>query len=66
MVFFKYYFLMETELLGDGAREVIEAEASKRGIKPFLPPMAPFYSTRWHWKTNLNKSNGPARLEDFR
>jgi hypothetical protein len=66
MVFFKDYFLMDYELLGGGARKVIEAEATKRGIKPFLPPMAPFYSTDWPWKTNPNKGKGPARLEDVK
>ncbi len=64
MVFFRDYFLMDAELLGGGARKVIEAEAINRGMKPLLPTMAPFFSNDWPWKTNPSKGKGPARIED--
>jgi hypothetical protein len=66
MVFFKDYFLMDAELLGGGARKAIEQEALKRGMKPLLPPLAPFYSNDWPWKTDPTKGKGPSRLEDIR
>lgn len=64
MVFFRDYFLMDAELLGGGARKVIEAEATRRGMQPLLPTLAPFFSNDWPWKTDPSKGRGPARLED--
>jgi hypothetical protein len=64
MVFFRDYFLMDVELLGGGGRAAIEHEMSSRGLKPLLPPLAPFRSNDWPWKTDANKGTGPARLED--
>ena len=64
MVFFRDYFLMDVELLGGGARQAIEREMQKRGRKPILPPLAPFRSNDWPWKTDASKGTGPARLED--
>jgi hypothetical protein len=55
---------MDVELLGGGARKVIEEEAVKRGMKPLLPSLAPFFSNDWPWKTDPTKGKGPARLED--
>ena len=66
MVFFKDYFLMDYELLGGGARKVIAEEATKHGLKPLLPTMAPFYSTDWPWKTDPTKGKGPSKLEDIK
>lgn len=64
MVFFRDYFLMDVELLGGGGRAAIEQEMTKRGLQPFLPPLAPFRSSDWPWKTDPTKGKGPARLED--
>jgi hypothetical protein len=64
MAFFRDYFAMDVELLGGGGRAAIEYEMKKRGLKPLLPPLAPFRSTDWPWKTNPAKGTGPARLED--
>jgi hypothetical protein len=64
MLFFRDYFLMDVELLGGGARKAIEAEALRRGMKPLLPTLAPFFSNDWPWKTDPTKGRGPARLED--
>jgi hypothetical protein len=66
MVFFRDYFLMDVELLGGGARQAIEREMKKRGRQPILPPLAPFRSNDWPWKTDASKGKGPARLEDVR
>lgn len=64
MVFFRDYFLMDVELLGGGGRAAIEQEMAKRGLIPLLPPLAPFRSNDWPWKTDPSKGTGPARLED--
>lgn len=63
-VFFRDYFLMDVELLGGGGRGAIEAEMAKRGKKALLPPLVPFRSNDWPWKTDPAKGTGPARLED--
>ena len=64
MVFFKDYFLMDVELLGGGGRKAIEREMTKRGMTPLLPPLAPFRSNDWPWKTDPTKGQGPATLEE--
>jgi hypothetical protein len=63
-VFFKDYFLMDAELLGSGARKVIEQEANRRGMTPLLPPLAPFRSNDWPWRTDPTKGEGPSSLEE--
>ncbi len=65
-VFFKDYYLMDAELLGGGGRKFIAEEATKRGMKPLLPPAAPFYSNEWPWKTDPTKGKGPRTLEEVR
>ena len=64
MMFFRDYFLMDVELLGGGARAAIEREMAARGRTPVLPPLAPFRSHDWPWKTDPAKGTGPARLQD--
>jgi hypothetical protein len=66
MVFFKDYFLMDVELLGGGGRKAIEREMQKRGLKPLLPPLVPFRSNDWPWKTDPSKGTGPASLEEIK
>jgi hypothetical protein len=66
MVFFKNYFLMDVELLGGGGRKVIEQEMQKRGLKPLLPPLVPFRSNDWPWKTDPTKGQGPASLDEIK
>jgi hypothetical protein len=63
-VFFKDYYLMDAELLGGGARKVIEHESQRRGMTPLLPPQAPFYSNDWPWRTDPTKGKGPSTLEE--
>jgi len=65
-VFFKDYYLMDAELLGGGGRKVIAEEATRRGMKPLLPPAAPFYSNEWPWKTDPTKGKGPRSLEEVK
>jgi hypothetical protein len=65
-VFFKDYYLMDAELLGGGGRKFIAAEAAKRGMKPLLPPAAPFYSNEWPWKTDPKKGKGPSSIEEVK
>jgi hypothetical protein len=65
-VFFKDYYLMDAELLGGGGRKIIAAEATRRGMKPLLPPAAPFYSNEWPWKTDPKKGKGPTSLEEVK
>lgn len=65
-VFFKDYFLMDVELLSTGARDAIKAETAKRGMKTLLPELAPFHSREWPWRTNRQKGNGPATLDEVK
>jgi len=65
-VFYNDYRLMDSELLGGGGRRAIEAEAAKRGLKAVLPPMAPYNSTEWPWRTDPASGTGPARMEDVK
>jgi hypothetical protein len=46
-LFFGNYHLMDYELMGGDARDAIVAEATKRNMKPFLPPAVPFGSHQW-------------------
>ena len=65
MVFFRDLYLMgDVELLGDGARAAIEREMADRGQEALLPPLVPFRSNDWPWKTDPAKGTGPSRLED--
>lgn len=66
MVFFKDYFLMDVELLGGGGRKAIEQEMRKRGREPLLPPLVPFRSNDWPWKTDPTKGWGPASLDEIK
>ena len=58
-VFFKDYYLMDAELLGGGARKVIEQEATRRGMTPLLPPLAPFHSERLALEDRPHQGAGP-------
>ena len=62
-VYFGDYYLMDYELLGSGARRAIIEQCEQRGMTPILPPMSPFNSTEWPWRTNPKSGTGPATLE---
>jgi len=65
-LFFGDYRLMDAELLGGGGRKAIEAEMAKRNMKAILPPMAPYNSTQWPWRTDAKSGTGPATMEEVR
>lgn len=46
-LFFGNSAVMDYELMGGNARDAIVAEAGKRGMAPFLPPLVPFGSNQW-------------------
>ena len=62
-MFFGNYYLMDYELMGGDARAAIIADASKREMKPFLPPVVPFGSHQW--PTLITSGSGPASLADL-
>lgn len=65
VVFFKNSRLMDFELLGGSARKVIEAEAADHDVKALLPPLVPFNSHGWPWKTNPSTGTGPSTMDQI-
>ena len=65
-VFFGNYYLMDYELMGGAARKMIEDEDKKLGLQVFLPPLVPFHSNEWPWKTDPSQGEGPATLEQIK
>lgn len=63
-VFFKYPRLMDFELLGGSARKVIEAEAAEHGVKAILPPLVPYDTDDWPWKTDP-RGSGPSSMDQI-
>ena len=63
-VFFQDYRLMDYELLGTGARAMIEEECKKRGREAVLPPLVPYNSNEWPWKSNTSYGHGNRTLEE--
>ncbi|MDX2227027.1 MAG: hypothetical protein SFY92_08070 [Verrucomicrobiae bacterium] len=64
-VFFNNDRLMDYELLGFGGRAAIEAEMKKLGKEAVLPPLVPFNSTAWPWKTDPASGTGPKSFDDL-
>lgn len=62
--FYNNYYLMDYELLGSGARKVIEEEMTSRGRKAILPPLIPFNSKQWPMRIDPSSGSGPATLEE--
>jgi hypothetical protein len=60
------YWAMNTELLSNGGREIIIAEAKKLGLTDILPDIEPFNSTDWPWRHNPNSGSGPAELNQVK
>lgn len=46
-----------------GRAKIIE-EARKRGLEPLMPPLAPFHSQEWPWRTHAAEGGGPKTLTD--
>jgi hypothetical protein len=61
--FFGNYYLMDYELMGGNARDAIVAEARKRGMTPFLPPLVPFGSHEW--PTHITPGPGPGTIQQL-
>jgi hypothetical protein len=65
----EYFFnddrMMDYEILGFGGRDAIESEMAKVGKKAILPPLVPFNSTEWPWKTDPSKGTGPKSFDDL-
>src|SRR6266436_7123712 len=59
-LFFGNSSMMDYELMGGNARDAIVAEAGKRGMTPFLPPLVPFGSHQW--PTLITPGPGPGSL----
>lgn len=62
-LFFGNAAVMDYELMGGDARAAIAAEATKRGMTPFLPPLVPFGSNQW--PTLVTPGEGPALLSQL-
>jgi hypothetical protein len=63
-LFFGNGRLMDYELMGGDARDAIIAEAGKRNMQPFLPPVVPFGSRQW--PTLVTPGPGPGAIKDLR
>lgn len=37
-------------------------EARARGLEPLMPPLAPFHSQEWPWRTDDTQGEGPKTL----
>lgn len=64
-VFFGDYYLMDMELLSDPARVAIKEQVARRGMKLLLPPLAPFHSHAWPWRTDPKDGTGPSSLYEI-
>lgn len=64
-VFFRNYYLMDAELLGEAARHAVEADATKKGKKALLPKLAPFDTHAWPWPTKPKSGPGPAEMSEI-
>ena len=39
-------------------------EARKLGLKPLIPPLAPFHNQGWPWHTDPGEGSGPKSLRE--
>lgn len=62
-LFFGNSSVMDFELMGGNARDAIVAEATSRGMAPFLPPLVPFGSHQW--PTLITPGAGPGSLAEL-
>jgi hypothetical protein len=77
-MFFNNYYLMDVELVSNEIERprpsggssvsssftVIEEEARKLGLKPLIPPLAPFHNQGWPWHTDPGEGSGPKSLRE--
>lgn len=62
-VFFNDYYLMDSELITDGARKAMADLAAQAGEEVMLPPLAPFLSNAWPWQTSSENGQGPSQID---
>ena len=77
-MFFNNYYLMDVELVSNEIERpapgggltvsssfaVIEEESKKLGLKPLIPPLAPFHNQGWPWHTDPSEGSGPKSLRE--
>jgi hypothetical protein len=45
-------------------RDKVVEEARARGLEPLMPPLAPFNSQEWPWRTDATQGEGPKTLAE--
>jgi hypothetical protein len=45
-------------------RDKVLEEARARGLEPLMPPLTPFHSQEWPWRTDATQGEGPKALAD--
>jgi hypothetical protein len=45
-------------------QDKIREEARARGLEPLMPPLAPFHSQEWPWRTDPTQGEGPSTLAE--
>jgi hypothetical protein len=77
-MFFNNYYLMDVELVSNEIERrsaaggftvsssfaVIEEESKRLGLKPLIPPRAPFRTRAWPWHTDASQGSGPKTLRE--
>ena len=79
-MFFNNYYLMDVELVSNEIERpappprqgstvspsftVIAEECEKLGLEALLPPLAPFHSQEWPWRTDASQGSGPKSLRE--
>lgn len=60
------YYVMDSELLSNGGRQIILQEAKKYNLPAILPSEEPFDSTDWPWRHNPHSGTGAADLNEIK
>jgi len=63
-IFFRAPQVMDAELLGEAAREAIEADATT-DRPAVLPSVAPYNTVQWPWQTETDSGSGPGNLKQL-
>lgn len=65
MTLFDNQYLMDSELLANGGKQIIIDEARKYNLPNLLPPNEPFNSTGWPWRHNPHEGSGISKQEYY-
>lgn len=60
------HYLMDSELIANGGRQIIIDQAAKYGLPNILPDLEPYNSTEWPWRHNPNAGSGPGSLDQVK